>query len=78
MYSVSIIGSITSFMKTRTHLFGLLLARACFAYEQGVMSMSTYDMAVRMHNAGETLSDGNCYYLSREEALEGSWVSLRS
>ena len=55
MYSVSIIGYVTSFI-TMTHLFVLHLALAHFGYERYMMRMSMCDMAVNMYNARETFS----------------------
>lgn len=69
MFSVSIIGFITTFMKTRTHLFGFAAGRGLLCYEHDLMSMNTCDMTVRLRNAGETLSDGNSYYLTQERGF---------
>lgn len=65
MYAVSIIGRITSFMETRTHLFGFAAGPGLLCYEHDVMNMSTCDMTVRLHDAGETLPEGNGYHFSQ-------------
>lgn len=75
-YAFSIYYWIYSFIYENKNTFVWFAAGpACFAYEQGVMSMSTRVMAVRMHNAGETLTDGNCYHFSQGGGI-GRWLGV--